>query len=423
MANVHGARVQPMPPEGVAKWQKSNNAYYQTLAHPANVMGVKIPDGGGLETLTLTEIVRTTMVSGASSTTNKCAAIFGVNELTASNDKAANCYSSLVPAGDTAGSYPYGLGMVGVGSTTVLFKTGLTQIFHPIEPIVRTTFAMMRLVSAGLHVYPTANFTLTDGTLYGAFIPKGKSTAGMLRGVSDAAGPVESSFTVATAKTLPGLVTVPVNMPGGLNLRYAPTDEGCMQFAIMNSVDALTDDSVEWARHDIGGFIVFADGCNSNAAVTFNIELVLNFEAIPMSNAFIPTSGPPIDDPLGLATATNLIKEEDTARAGPGGFEGMASGHHEVTTMALYKPLQTSLVVPVVASGKVKTGSEVSIAAEGGYLMPQKPVVALSKGAPKHLGRAQARYAAAPAQKDTFTSVLEMVLPLAEKFLPMLLGL
>lgn len=415
-------KVAPARPGEVERWQKSNNPYYQTLAHPANVCGVKIPDGGGLETLTMTEVVRTTMTTGATAATNKCAAIFGVNEVQSTDSKQCCCYQSLVPAGDPEGSYPYALGLKGVGNADQAIKTAYEQIFHPAEPIVRGTFRMMRLVSGGLHVYPTMNFTLTDGTLYGAFLPKGCSTLGFLKSVNTTTGPQESALLISTLKTLPGLVTVPVSAQGGLNLRYVPTDEGCMDFALMNDTDALINDSVEWARHDIGGFVVFADGCNSAAAVTFNIELVLNFECVPKSNAFVPTSGPPLDDPLGLATATNLIKEEETARAGPGGFDGLSTGHHELTAHAAYKPLQSVLQVPNYGATKGRAES-VSVTAEGGCLVPTKPTVVLSRGAPKHLARTQAKYAEAPAQDDSFTSILKMVLPLAEKFLPMLFPL
>jgi len=111
------------PHADVPKYLKQTNPYFQTLANPANVHGVRIPDGGGVETITFTEVVRSTMCSSASAGYEGAATIIGVSQMNKDNEKNPIFPYSLVPACAFKGSaYPYYLGArTTAGNTEYLF--------------------------------------------------------------------------------------------------------------------------------------------------------------------------------------------------------------------------------------------------------------------------------------------------------------
>jgi len=412
------------PHADVPKYLKQTNPYFQTLANPANVHGVRIPDGGGVETITFTEVVRSTMCSSASAGYEGAATIIGVSQMNKDNEKNPIFPYSLVPACAFKGSaYPYYLGArTTAGNTEYLFTAAdfdspTKFIPHPALSIIASNCTQIRLVSAGIHVYPTCSSLQNAGTLYMAVLPRGLSALNWWTNVADTN---TGTMTRAIAKTLPGLVAIPVSDNKGLSAHYVPTDESCNLFAVMSTSDNISADGAEFMKHDTGGFIAFADGLTAGAVISFNIELCFNFEAIPATNAFVPTQGPPVDDPLAMAAGVNMIKEEEPAKRGAGGFDGISSGDHELITSAAYKSVAAVVIPPT----KGVRGSQPEVSAtSGGIAFHAKPVVHLSRNSPKHMAKMQTRYEKGDTGGDMFSKVLGMVLPLAEKFLPELLAL
>lgn len=386
-----------------------NNPYLQTILHPAEVFGVKIPDGCYDQSATVTEYTRYQFNGGSAG--YRCV-LLGLTETDGSATVTAR--GSLVPGYEEvtgAGDLPWNLGFIGESTATAadLLWAGAgadsAWIPHPGSTSLNATFRALRLVSCGVRIVCASAPLTAKGWVTVAALPRGYSKQGFFSSVG-------GSLTLAGVLTLPGSVTVPLNDLGsGLSAIYRPTDNVCLEYAPTRvEVEAATIDEHNFAVHDVGAFVIVCHGTDATTVPPFLIEVVENFEAQPTSNAVLVTSSPSFSDPLALSHALNRAEEVDTVKHSGLGFEGVEDDSH---------PVSRAVVRMVDVCHEVKsvkgTPQRVTVGSVSGTLATTS--FGLTKKASKS-NRGLAKQAAGGAPTDTLSTIMDMVLPLAVKFLP-----
>lgn len=387
-----------------------HNAYFQTIAHPADVFGVKIPDGCYDESATVTEFARFQFDGG----TNGYRAVM-IGETLTDGSSTITYRGSLLPGEEDmtgTGALPWHLLFSGVATATALdifwggAGGGSTWMTHPGQATFTSTFRMVRLVSCGIRVTCAAAPLTAKGWLTVAALPRGMSRQGFF---------TSAATTLSSVLTLPGAKTVPLNdLGGGLSAIYRPLDNACLEYAVMsNDLAAGERDDLNWMRHDIGGFIVVAHGTDQLALPPFLIEFVGNYELTPKTNAVLVTTSPSYSDPLALSHALNRAEDIEPVKHSANGFDGTGKEDHPMQAVSL-----ANVELPGVAPKKGATATAVDASAMGG--VSQMKFSASSKM--KSANRSIARQVDDGQPEDTFTRIMSVVLPLAEKFLPLLAG-
>lgn len=387
------------------EFRHATNPYLQTLLNPANVHGVRVPDGAQ-DSATCTEICRTSITA---SSNGIAAAMFGASQ-TANATNTVAVFASLVPTASFNGAYAWDLGVVNHtdASSTQIFGTSYVKVLHPAMSVLAANNRLVRVVSAGVHAYSTAALATNQGTIWAA--PLCEGVAGEKIWTDNFA------FTMANVKLFPGLICIPAREAAGLNVRWRPGGPTTRTFCEMEACTALEPETPGFRYHDIGGFLIVGEGLESGAVI--NIEVVINLEMVPLTNAYMPTGTMAIDDPLALADASNEVADSDQARKGEGGFDGLKNGGHE-----LLKAPGLTAVVSKPADGKKTKGPEPAEVI--GHLAPfSKPTVTLgSSRSGGRLKKLQGRYEESEGQGDTFGEILKMILPVVAKVAPTLLSL
>jgi hypothetical protein len=200
------------------------------------------------------------------------------------------------------------------------------------------------------------------------------------------------NINVQVLNETPNTVIEPLNRGRGVSATYNPEGNACLEFLNpQNSVDS----TVDWDRGEVGGFVLIVSGAVSGTTII--CTTILNYEGLPSSNAlsFVSSVQMPFD-PLGMADATNLREEDRLVESGLQGMDGLtptspsSASAHAVTN---HYPLLLG------------TGSHSQVHSTG--------VLRRARGSPRN---SRDRMQEAP-QLSTFERVLQMVLPLAAKFL------
>jgi hypothetical protein len=242
---------------------------------------------------------------------------------------------SLIPVGinaDSAGSYSVGF-MTATAATTADLTAGTINTTGPNDlkynewsattASIQNAFDKVRLVSAGLNVQCTANFTNNSGKYTACFAPRNYS-----RGMGGTAIPI------TYIQNMPDSVTVPISLEKGVTVSYAPCDEYCNSYAevgVNQSTLAFTLPTPadytfweNWRQYTPGEFWCSVDGAPSGA--TFLVTFVANYEGIPSSNNFLLDSAANTSksDPVALAHALKVRDEVPTAMATSAEANGIA---------------------------------------------------------------------------------------------------
>jgi hypothetical protein len=208
-------------------------------------------------------------------------------------------------------------------------------------------------------------------------------------------------------------------MGDGMSGIWIPVDNQCYEYRptrYQNVNDPDIVDSPCFWQHDLGGWVIMLHQCESGCP--YMLELVCNYELIPQSGAVLVTASPCVDDPLALSHALNTAQTADLVVHTANGFNGL----DEHPTAEACKP---SLQVQTGSDPKVKrlpnSAPEVLPEAIGCFVPAQ---FGASKYGKSRMSKGLAANAASGTQPtDTFSKIMGMLLPLAEKFLPELVAM
>jgi len=305
------------------------NPYAQTLLDPFNVRGVKIPDECLTPSIAFTIVDRRTLTVNAQGIAGCC---YGYRSaLTAVS------VGSLVPvkiSSDAGASHVVGF-TFGTAATAADVTAGTLNTTGPIDlklaqwqasvPTVQSLFDKVRLVSAGLNVQFTGNFTNNSGKYTAAFVPRDYSrvNGGLTHPISYLA-------------LMPGARQVPVSQNTGVTVLYEPLDSISTDYTQIGLAPDGTElawpvvSATSWrtllGQAEGGELWVAIDG--SVAATTFQVTTVLNYEAIPLKESLLmnQTSASQKADPIAYSHAFNIAASSPNVFASSGEAQGTASG-------------------------------------------------------------------------------------------------
>jgi len=404
----------PVSKDTVSHALLDGNAYYQSLAHPTSVLGAKVPDGSYTGSATVSEVVKLTLPFGSHALGGYCTAIFGVPQENSTAQYVEGLNSLLPGQQDQATPVDWTVGEKGDPVTATdanLFGTSQSVVPHPGNSLLKSTYRLIRLVSAGIHASASAAMTSSQGWLTIAPMPRSAGRNGLyIQGVA---------WSIAKLFTIPGSTTVPIMTPGGLSSFWTPGDNGCMEYALVDAdpgPSADNIDPIQLDRRDIGGWIVCAHGTQATTSGgTLMIELQLNYEAVPSSNAVMATSTPTTSDPIALSSALNAVEEKPKVQKGSGGFDGVNDANHPLqsSSLSVFKLMNRS---PKVGGrpATMQLVDEPNVLCLGGL----KPTSLSAFGKSTKNKALMSRVNSGGQGGDSISSLLNMVLPLAKKFLP-----
>jgi len=305
------------------------NLYYQTLNAPAEVVGVRIPDGNDFETVVFTVLYRTSMLVGT--TDGTAAMIIGMggetgqaaflipnptpNDVGNPADVLGHVLGYVSNPVNCDAATPFGVAANATSCLPVRFPSWTDAIVVP-----KSFVDQVRVVSAGVSAMSAANTLSDQGSYVAAFLPQG---------LLDAGGPDGTVINLSelnqdTILTIPGSLRSSINEHKGISMSYTPTNPLCYQYSPFNNIPVSIS---EKAAASPGGFIICAFGASANT--TINVEIVVNYEGIPCNNTlnFFPGAlDSVVDDPIAVAEALNLRDSEDSVKEDIDGYAGLDGG-------------------------------------------------------------------------------------------------
>jgi hypothetical protein len=296
------------------------NPYAQTLLDPFNVRGVRIPDDAQYPSVPFTIVDRQTITVNAQGVAMICYGLYSSSSIAAT--------ASLIPisiTGTNSGA-SYQVGMIGgtAASTTDLTAgvpgtTGVSPIrfaqWSAATPTVQTSFEKVRLVSAGLNVQFTGNYTHNSGKYTIAYGPRGHSRA---QG--------GNAFPLAYLAQFPESRTVPISLNEGATIRYEPVDEYSFRYTLIGAnntsyiqaypIVTSNDWEDQVAQAEGGELWCAVDG--SDSGTTFQCTFVANYEGIVTSNSFLLASAAQssVSDPIALTHALRVSESAPNVQSG-----------------------------------------------------------------------------------------------------------
>jgi hypothetical protein len=306
------------------------NPYAQTLLDPFNVHGVQIPDDALYPSVPFTIVDRRTLSANASGIGGLCYGFWS----TLGQVSAGSLIPIPTPDIDTGGQ-SYFAGMIfGSAATLANLTEGIhgTTGVHGIElqqwkstnVMVPDTFDKVRLVSAGLNVQCTSNFSSNQGKYTAGFAPRNYSrTAG------------GQPFPVSYIQNLPDSVTIPISLEKGVTVTYSPVDEYSFRYAQIGVNQTPTGapfapnplaSAADWetqAQYSPGELWCAIDGAAANA--TFLVTCVLNYEGIVSNNnLLLASSMHSKQDPIAMTHALRVRESVPKALASSAMANGIA---------------------------------------------------------------------------------------------------
>jgi len=376
--------------DATERFLATHNDYYATLASPATVIGVRIPDASVSTTATVSILTRVNVPVNANGIaaiqvgwwgdfTGLISLIPGEGPVTVgdtttqgavmgcTNHTAATATQLFSKASGAAGSQPVFIG----GASTVMGS-------------VRTMCNEVRLVSAGLSFVSTAGAMANEGMYTAVSLPRDFWNDNELL-----TGNSWDDMTLIALQNAPGAIVEPISKGEGVSLTYTPADNVDFEYkSLMNVTQA----------HESCEMFAVASGAEPDSVIA--VTIVINYEAIPNSDtiSFVDT-GLSFDDPIALAEAINAREMDDLAISGTPGFNGLhpaMGGSHGFSTL------------PEAQSALAAKG--------GGVIMTPSVVLAKTRTASSAPASAKRR-----PQRSLFRSALRILLPMAAKFAPLLL--
>lgn len=350
------------------------NLYFQSLVEPwaDGTNGVKIPDNTIYESSTFRITLRGTLVASASGV---AAVTFGGNlgiprlgSDAASILAAYSNQSMLLPtqtyvntATPANGANSWTMGWQSDGTAGCVDATPLGTAAVPAATAIKcnnwngvttqipTTYHYIRLVSAGLRVFPTSPLTTTQGRMIGFSGPRLDTCT-------------NTPFSTSDIAQRNKMHEMPCARQQNLTVIYKPQDYASYDYARAGESGSTNESSTnrtwvlrygdpgvpndivdesgdaEWAQHCPGELWVMCTGCASGQ--TFEWEYTGNYEAIPYANNSVAiATSHSINDPIALAHAQNALGAVDLVRASdsPTGASASATTIHH--THAKQEPM------------------------------------------------------------------------------------
>jgi len=281
--------------------------YYETVAEPAKVVGVKIPDGGGISTAAVTCVDYYTMASTPGQPVpGVCGCCFGYYTPSSSSDLA-----SLIPNGTegAGGGYIFGMlsGQNGLGPVTgtqpfsgtpsLAYLSG----FATFDDTVAGTVAGIRLVSGQMEIIGLASNFVNQGEIIYGYVPPY---------VLDCLYTDNGSIDFNSLKTVPGIKVAALAKNQVYVARYLPLDSNSTNFL---DYDYYETSSANILR-DRGAFIAICQGVANDKNIFFDVKVTMNYEIVPKATAVSYVSSSPCDnDPVGYAFAQNQMRSMESA--------------------------------------------------------------------------------------------------------------
>jgi hypothetical protein len=263
------------------------NSYYQSIADPWNVVGARVPDLVTTPSIPLRWVYRTALQALGSGDFG-----FTLNLINVLQNFTSNAFNLNIQvlASIASGAYTW----------------GAASIF-PNQLSIANNYQFVRIVSAGLVLRNDSAFTADQGRMgavYQPFSPGAFATSG-----GGAGAPQSPPGSWAAGMALPYSIDVPASTRL-IEVKYIPMDPSCYNYGLASS-NATTIVGLP----DCGNLVVLGNGMAAAAPV--DVELVINFEVIPIASgvtvaagtgeaSFISSSASPSwADPLALADAAN----------------------------------------------------------------------------------------------------------------------
>lgn len=309
--------------------------YIYSVLDPFQCTGARIPDGSG-KTVPFTIVQRDELTVNAQ----------GVAGVVYGHRPRGTVSSPRIPGGtlipldleidtDTA-SYEFGYRLGSGAIISNLFNdTDVADTANTISvpnwdssaATVPTTFSKVRLVSLGLNIQFTGNYTENKGTMVLAFVPYGYSK-------QKYNGAAESRTDISWVFEMPGMKIIPVNTMSGATCIYMPISSEMFEFTTIADPDGEplvyeVNDSgayTTWlAKSACGEIWCIASGCEPEA--TFQVTSFLNYEGIASKNTFLlQPSGESPDDTTGLGMAMNVFQHTPNVSIGSADVNGSQRG-------------------------------------------------------------------------------------------------
>jgi hypothetical protein len=330
------------------------NPYYASIANPLAKLPSRIPDGMTTPSSTFAVTLKGELTAGP---TGCCAIAFGVScydVATAAGRPALAFQSMLVPGcifsfPDTSNTAIPGFASYVMGFFTdgldfaagdPVWQLGATPIkgdgWSSAADSVPKTFSRARLVSAILKVQGTGAVNTTQGAMTGVSCPRME--------IFPVSG--DSSISLTALRNKPGAQTISLNTNKAMEVKYAPVDPLCWQYADLPTTDGIGEPGVQcvadtrtvvttgplantgfvWPEggytglemagvHAPGQLWIGCTGCSD--AQPFEWEYTANFEAIPrQTESMLVSAYPSKSDPLAAATAMNAVATMPKVTAG-----------------------------------------------------------------------------------------------------------
>jgi len=258
-----------------SNWLKKFNPWLSALSDPFNIHGIQIPDmvTSRSGTFTVWDHRQITANSGGIASL-----AYGVNMAAGYPGTASG---SLIPVGvSPSANNDFAVGMIGPSGATssTLFGTSGTlpapialTSYGSSSSTVVTLFNQVRLVSFGVRIVFTGNFTNAQGT-----ITIVSATRQWLRNNT---AMQNGAITLALLQSHPEVQIISIPRDFGGTAIYKPLDNVSMQYTDVTETYALTD----MPESAFGGEIYIAV-TGAVSAQSFQVDACWNFEGVPRTN-------------------------------------------------------------------------------------------------------------------------------------------
>lgn len=323
------------------KWLLRGDAYFLSLVDPFTFTGARIPDFESYPSCTFQIVKRFSVSANAAGIAGFVAGLCPVPSSTATG------WLTPIRTG-SGGTTTYGeVGMYTNTSSTTggLFTGGTSSQFvfldnykwtSSVATGVPSYFSKVRLVSAGLAAEYLSAPLNAGGMFTVASVPYNTLRPNAGVGIS-----------LDQVQALPGSQIIPINDLEGALCTYKPVDTKALQYMDVASIqyDASTAATQANLTPAMGNeMYIIGTGMNSGDTVEFT--LVLNYEAIPLSNQMnIFTGSPSPVDPQALGSVLTAIQATPNVHVGQKLVSGLpANGINHVGRSDQAKAVKQSLV-------------------------------------------------------------------------------
>lgn len=263
-----------------AKWTSVYNArqdrtdYAATLIDPTLEINCRIPDLACYPTTTWkTEFHQPLTITNGTGTTNNQVILVGLHPL-----PTVTCFQGVNATAGTPGNKST--------NANANFSIGDSQL--------NTRYKAGRLVSAMAKISYAGNDTTTEGSMMCAFLPKRYALTANAMG----------AITIYSAPTMDG---VPDYYSGPLKngsiVRYKPTDADSFNMA---TVALSTESGGNITSPDyFGSFLFIVNPVPTTTSLTIQVDIILNWEGIPLKNNIGAETAVSGADPGALAHGLN----------------------------------------------------------------------------------------------------------------------